>query len=292
MSILVDKSTRLLIQGMTGNEGKFHAAQMIDYGTNVVAGVTPGRGGQTCLDRPVYNTVADAVAETHPDASCIFVPAPGAADAALEAMAADIPLIVVITEGVPVMQMTRVYWEARRRGIRLIGPNGPGLITPGQAKIGILPGHICRPGSIGLISRSGTLTYEFIDQLTKGGYGQSTCVGIGGDPIVGTSFVDLLAMFEEDEKTEAVVMIGEIGGDQEQKAAAFVKRGMTKPMVGFVAGLTAPAGKRMGHAGAIVANGSGTAAEKIAALEDVGVVICARPSDACEKLRQLGVKPS
>jgi succinyl-CoA synthetase alpha subunit len=292
MSILADKSTRLLIQGMTGNEGKFHAAQMIDYGTNVVAGVTPGRGGQTCLDRPVYDTVAEAVAETLPNASCIFVPAPGAADAALEAMASDIPLVVIITEGMPVMQMTRVYWEARRRGVRLIGPNCPGLITPGQAKIGILPGHICRPGAIGLISRSGTLTYEFVDQLTQGGYGQSTCVGIGGDPIVGTGFVELLEMFEEDEKTEAVVMIGEIGGDHEQKAAAFVKRGMTKPVVGFIAGLTAPPGKQMGHAGAIVSGGSGTATEKIAALEAAGVVICASPTDACEKLRQLGIKPS
>jgi succinyl-CoA synthetase alpha subunit len=291
MSILADKTTRLLVQGMTGKEGKFHTSQMIDYGTNVVGGVSPERGGQTCMDRPIYNTVSEAVAEIQPNASCIFVPASNAADAALEAIEAGIPLVVIVTEGIPTLQMMKVVWEARRCNVRVIGPNCPGVITPGQAKIGIMPGHIHRPGRIGVLSRSGTLTYEFVHQLTEGGYGQSTCIGVGGDPILGSDFIDLLALFEHDKETDAVVLIGEIGGADEQKAATYVKQHMKKPVVAFIAGRTAPPGKRMGHAGAIVSGGSGTATEKIAALEAVGIPVCERPDQVCELLARSGVKP-
>jgi succinyl-CoA synthetase alpha subunit len=291
MSILIDSNTRLLVQGMTGNEGKFHAAQMIDYGTLVVAGVTPGRGGQTCLDRPVYHTVREAARETDANTSIVFVPAPFAADAALEAIEAELALVIVITEGIPTLQMERVYWEARRRGVRLIGPNCPGAITPGQAKVGIMPGHIHRPGKVGVISRSGTLTYEFVNELTLGGYGQSSCVGIGGDPIIGSNFVDMLALFEEDPATEAVVLIGEIGGSDEETAALFVKEAMSKPVVGFIAGRTAPPGKRMGHAGAIISGGRGTAAEKIAIMQANGLHVIERPDQVCAMLAELGLTP-
>ncbi len=291
MSILVDNNTRVLVQGMTGNEGKFHAAQMIDYGTQVVAGVTPGRGGQTVLDRPVYNTVRDAAAETQPNVSIIFVPAAFAADAGLEALEAGISLVIIITEGIPTLQMMRVYWEARRRGARVIGPNCPGIITPGAAKIGIMPGHIHRPGKVGVISRSGTLTYEFVAELTRGGYGQTTCIGIGGDPIIGTSFVDALTLFNEDTATEAVVMIGEIGGNDEETAAVYVKNNFKKPVVGFIAGRTAPPGKRMGHAGAIISGGRGTAAEKVAVMEENGIRVCERPDQICELLATAGIAP-
>ena len=291
MAILVDKNTRLLVQGMTGSEGKFHSAQMIDYGTNVVAGVTPGRGGQTCLDRPIYNTVRDAAKETGANTSIIFVPSAFAADAALEALEADLKLVIVITEGIPTLQMMKVYWEAQRRGVRVIGPNCPGVITPGQAKVGIMPGHIHMPGKVGVVSRSGTLTYEFVNELTKGNYGQTTCVGIGGDPIIGTSFIDALKMFGEDVATEAVVLIGEIGGSDEENAAIFIKETMTKPVVGFIAGRTAPPGKRMGHAGAIISGRSGTAAEKIAVLEENGIRVVERPELVCAALAAAGITP-
>lgn len=291
MSILLNKETRLLVQGMTGSEGKFHSAQMIDYGTQVVAGVTPGRSGQTCLDRPVYNTVSEAVRETGANAACIFVPAPFAADAALEAIEAELGLVVVITEGIPTLQMMRVYWEARRRGVRVIGPNCPGIITPGQAKIGIMPGHIHLPGKVGVVSRSGTLTYEFVNELTLGNYGQTSCVGIGGDPIVGSDFVDILRLFNEDPATEAVVLIGEIGGTDEEKAAAFVQDALSKPVIGFIAGRTAPPGKRMGHAGAIISGRSGTAAEKIAVMEEKGIRVVERPDQVCEALAEAGITP-
>ena len=256
---------------MTARRGNFTRAQMIDYGTQVVAGVTPGRAGRPCLDRPIYNTVSEAARETGANASCIFVPAPFAADAALEAMEAGLGLVIVITEGIPTLQMMKVYWDAKRRGVRLIGPNCPGVITPGEAKIGIMPGHIHQPGRIGVISRSGTLTYEFVNELTRGHYGQSTCVGIGGDPIVGSCFVDILKLFKEDADTEAVVLIGEIGGSDEEAAATYIKEELNKPAIGFIAGRTAPPGKRMGHAGAIVSGQSGTAAEKIAIMEKNGI---------------------
>ncbi len=291
MSILLDANTRILVQGMTGNEGRFHAAQMIDYGTQVVGGVTPGRGGQTALDRPIFNTVREAVAETGAEASIIFVPATHAADAALESIEAGLRLVIIITEGIPTLQMMDVYWEARRRGTRLIGPNCPGIITPGEAKAGIMPAHIHKPGKVGLISRSGTLTYEFVNELTRGNYGQSTCIGIGGDPIIGTGFIEAFELFNADEKTEAVVMIGEIGGTDEEAAAAWVKAHMDKPVVGFIAGRTAPPGKRMGHAGAIISGGQGTAAEKIVALETAGIPVCERPDQVCELLRVAGLKP-
>lgn len=292
MSILVDDRTRLLIQGMTGAEGRFHAAQMIDYGTQVVAGVTPGRGGQSCLDRPVYNTVREAVTESDANAACIFVPAAHAADAALEAAEAGIGLIVIITEGIPTLQMMRVYWEVRRRGVRLVGPNCPGLITPGVTKIGIMPAHIHRPGRIGVISRSGTLTYEIVNELTGGNYGQSTCLGIGGDPIVGTGFVDALELFNDDTETDAVVLIGEIGGVEEEAAAQWIRQRMTKPVVAFIAGRTAPPGKRMGHAGAIVSGGSGTASEKIAALHNAGIGVAERTDQICNLLAEAKIEPT
>jgi succinyl-CoA synthetase alpha subunit len=286
MSILVDQNTRLIIQGITGNEGQFHGGQMIAYGTNVVGGVVPGRGGERSLDQPVFNTVAEAVAATGANATVVYVPAAFAADAALEAVDAGLPLVVIITEGIPTLDMMAVYWEARHRGTVVIGPNCPGVISPGKAKVGIMPGQIHRPGRVGVISRSGTLTYEIVHELTTNGFGQSTCMGIGGDPIVGTSFVDALAMFARDDETDAVVLIGEIGGTDEEAAAEYVKANFRKPVVGFIAGLTAPPGKRMGHAGAIIAGGKGTAVEKIAALEAAGIPVAQRPDQVAGLVRK------
>ena len=278
MSILVNKNTRLLVQGITGREGSFHGTQMVEYGTNVVAGVTPGKAGLEVAGVPVYNTVADAVRETQANTSIIYIPARFAADAIYEAVDAGIELIVCITEGLPIADMVPVYAYVQAHGARLLGPNCPGLITPGEAKVGIMPGFIHAPGKVGLVSRSGTLTYEVVDALTKAGLGQSTAVGIGGDPIIGTSFVDVLALFQDDPDTEAIVMIGEIGGNDEETAAAFIREHVTKPVAGFIAGQTAPEGKRMGHAGAIISGGSGTAADKIAALEAAGVRVATSPS--------------
>ncbi|MBA3319446.1 MAG: succinate--CoA ligase subunit alpha [Gemmatimonadales bacterium] len=295
MSIFADAATRLVIQGITGREGSFHARQMIEYGTNVVAGVTPGKGGQTFEGKvPVFNTVADAVRATAANTAVIYVPPMGAAAAVIESADAGIPLVVCITEGIPVMHMSRAMPFVRSRGARLIGPNCPGLITPGsRTKIGIIPGNICSAGRVGLVSRSGTLTYEVVNHLTRNGIGQSTCVGIGGDPIIGTNFIDCLAAFEADPETDAIVMIGEIGGTDEQNAAAFVREKVTKPVVGFIAGQTAPKGRRMGHAGAIISGSSGTAEEKLAAFEAAGIEIMRRPVDVVtllEKARQNGVK--
>ena len=287
MSIFIDKSTRLLIQGITGRDGSFHARQMIEYGTQVVGGVTPGKGGQKFDEKvPIFNTVQHAVAETGANATVIYVPPMFAADAMMEAADAGIPFIVCITEGVPVLDMTRVYPFVKEKGARLLGPNCPGLISPGKSKVGIIPGRICTPGPIGLVSRSGTLTYEVVFQMTRAGMGQTTCVGIGGDPINGTNFIDCLEAFEADPDTEAVVMIGEIGGTDEQDAAKFVKEKMTKPVVGFIAGQTAPPGRRMGHAGAIISGSAGTAAEKMQAFEDNGVGVAKRPIDVVELLRR------
>jgi succinyl-CoA synthetase alpha subunit len=279
MSILVGKSTRVLVQGITGKEGAFHALRCREYGTQVVGGVTPGKGGTTHEGFPVWNTVAEAVAATGADCALIFVPPAAAADAIMEAAAAGVPLVVCITEGVPVADMVRVKAFLARTASRLIGPNCPGLITPGQAKIGIMPGHIHQPGAVGVVSRSGTLTYEVVHQLTRCGLGQSTCVGIGGDPVNGTSFVDVLGLFQADPETAAVMMIGEIGGTAEEEAAAFVKAHVTKPVVGFICGQTAPPGRRMGHAGAIITGGKGTAAEKMRALEAAGVTLVRSPAD-------------
>ncbi|MFL5449591.1 MAG: succinate--CoA ligase subunit alpha [Gemmatimonadales bacterium] len=287
MSIFVDRSTRLVVQGITGREGAFHARQMLEYGTAVVAGVTPGKGGQKFESRvPVFNTVADVVAETRANCAIIYVPPMAAAGAIFEAVDAGIPLIVCITEGIPVMHMSRVMPFVRSRGARLIGPNCPGLITPGESKVGIIPGNICTPGRVGLVSRSGTLTYEVVNQLTRNGIGQSTCVGIGGDPIIGTNFIDCLAAFQDDPATEAIVMIGEIGGTDEQQAAAFVKERVTKPVIGFIAGQTAPKGRRMGHAGAIISGSSGTAEEKLSAFERAGIDIMRRPVDVVALLEK------
>lgn len=280
MSILVDKNTRLLVQGITGNEGLFHTEQMVAYGTNVVAGVTPGRGGEWVLGNiPVFDSVKMAVETTGANASVIFVPARFAPDAIYEAADAGLPLVVCITEGIPVMDMMRVRHYLDQKGTRLVGPNCPGLLTPGEAKVGIIPGNIAIPGNVGVVSRSGTLTYEVLYALKLVGMGVSTCVGIGGDPINGTDFIDCLRMFEEDPHTEKVVLIGEIGGNDEERAAQFIATAMTKPVVSFIAGQTAPPGKRMGHAGAIIEGGSGTAADKIRALEQVGVRVARHPEE-------------
>jgi succinyl-CoA synthetase alpha subunit len=286
VSVYIDKSSRVVVQGITGRDGSFHARQMREYGTAVVAGVTPGKGGQKFDGEvPIFDTVADAVAQTKADVSVIYVPPPFAADAMMEAADAGITLIVCITEGVPVLDMTRVYPYVREHGARLIGPNCPGLITPGESKVGIIPGRICIAGPVGVVSRSGTLTYEVVDQLTRAGIGQSTCVGIGGDPINGTSFIDVLEAFENDPKTKAIAMMGEIGGTDEQAAARFVHDRMKKPVVGFIAGQTAPPGRRMGHAGAIISGSAGTAAEKIEAFEKAGIGIARRPKDFVEQQR-------
>jgi succinyl-CoA synthetase alpha subunit len=286
MSIFVNRQTRLLVQGITGRDGSFHTRQMMEYGTQVVAGVTPGKGGQDFEGKvPVFNTVADAVRETGANATVIYVPPAGAAGAIYEAADAGIEFIVCITEGVPVMDMTRVMPFVRDRGARLLGPNCPGLITPGECKVGIIPGNICAPGRVGLVSRSGTLTYEVVNHLTKHGIGQSTCVGIGGDPIIGTNFIDCLRAFEDDSGTDAIVMMGEIGGTDEQNAAEFVRQYVTKPVVGFIAGQTAPKGRRMGHAGAIISGSSGTAEEKMQAFEAAGIAVMKRPVDVVELVK-------
>jgi succinyl-CoA synthetase alpha subunit len=286
VSIFIDRNTRLVVQGITGREGAFHTRQMLEYGTAVVAGVTPGKGGQKFESRvPIFNTVADAVRSTKANCSVIYVPPMAAAGAIFEAVDAGIPLIVCITEGIPVMHMSRVMPFVRSRGARLIGPNCPGLITPGESKVGIIPGNICAPGRVGLVSRSGTLTYEVVNHLTRNDIGQSTCVGIGGDPIIGTDFMDCLRAFQADPGTDAIVMIGEIGGTDEQNAAAFVKEKVTKPVVGFIAGQTAPKGRRMGHAGAIISGSSGTAEEKLAAFEAAGIAVMRRPVDVVALLQ-------
>jgi succinyl-CoA synthetase alpha subunit len=286
VSIFIDKRTTLIVQGITGRDGSFHARQMLEYSTRIVAGVTPGKGGQTFEGTvPIFDTVAQAVRETGANTSVIYVPPPFAADAIMEAADAGVALIVAITEGVPVLDMTKVYPFVKEKGARLVGPNCPGLITPGESKVGIIPGRICAPGAIGVVSRSGTLTYEVVYQLTRAGLGQSTCVGIGGDPINGTNFIDCLAAFESDPRTKTVALMGEIGGTDEQEAARYVKEKMTKPVVGFIAGQTAPPGRRMGHAGAIISGSSGTAAEKIAAFEQAGMGVAKRPKDFVELLR-------
>ena len=279
MSVLVNEQTRLIVQGFTGREGTFHATQCIEYGTNVVGGVTPGKGGTKHLDRPVFNTVADAVREAGANASVIFVPPAYAGDAILEAIDAKLPLVVCITEGIPALDMVRVATLLRSSGTRLIGPNCPGIISPGKCKIGIMPGHIHKQGNVGVVSRSGTLTYEAVGQLTSLGIGQSTCIGIGGDPIIGTTFLDAIRLFNEDHDTHAIVMIGEIGGSAEEEAAAYTKAHVKKPVVGFVAGQTAPPGRRMGHAGAIISGGQGTAKEKYAAMQAAGIHTVQSPAD-------------
>jgi succinyl-CoA synthetase alpha subunit len=286
VSIFIDNSTKLIVQGITGRDGSFHAKQMIEYGTKVVAGVTPGKGGQVFEGTaPIFDTVHDAVQATGANTSVIYVPPMFAADAIMEAAAAGVKFIVCITEGVPVLDMTKVYPYVKESGARLLGPNCPGLITPGQSKVGIIPGRICTPGNVGVVSRSGTLTYEVVNALTKAGIGQSTCVGIGGDPINGTNFIDCLKAFEADPNTKAVAMMGEIGGTDEQEAAAFVKEHMTKPVVGFIAGQTAPPGRRMGHAGAIISGSAGTAAEKIDAFKAAGMGVAQRPVDFVELIK-------
>ena len=279
MSILVNKNTRLIVQGITGRDGGFHTSKMKAYGTNIVGGVSPGKGGQTVEGIPVFNTVEDAVKATQANTSIIFVPASVAADSILEAAEAGIGLVITITEGIPTLDMVRVMPYLKKKGTKLIGPNCPGLITPDEALVGILPGTIFKKGNVGLISRSGTLTYEMVNQLTTNGIGQSTCVGIGGDPVAGLYYQDLLELYQNDPVTDAVVLIGEIGGDAEEQAAAFIKNKMTKPVVAFIAGQSAPPGKRMGHAGAIISSGSGTAAEKIAAFEAAGVPVARKPED-------------
>jgi succinyl-CoA synthetase alpha subunit len=286
VSIFIDRRTRLVVQGVTGREGSFHTRQMLEYATAVVAGVTPGKGGQRFDEKvPIFNTVAQAVADTGANTSVIYVPPAMAAGAVLEAADAGLALIVCITEGVPVLDMARAIPFVRSRGARLIGPNCPGLITPGESKVGIIPGNICTPGRVGLVSRSGTLTYEVVNHLTRNGIGQSTCVGIGGDPIIGTDFIDCLQAFQADAGTDAIVMLGEIGGTDEQRAAAFVREQVTKPVVGFIAGQTAPKGRRMGHAGAIISGTSGTAEEKLAAFAAAGIAVMRRPVDVVELLR-------
>ncbi|MCB1648242.1 MAG: succinate--CoA ligase subunit alpha [Pseudomonadales bacterium] len=287
MSILLNKDTRVICQGFTGSQGTFHSEQAIAYGTRMVGGVTPGKGGQTHLGLPVFNTVADAVSETGADASVIYVPAPFCKDSILEAAFAGVKLIVCITEGIPTLDMLDVKVKCDELGVRLIGPNCPGVITPGESKIGIMPGNIHMPGRVGIVSRSGTLTYEAVKQTTDYGFGQSSCVGIGGDPIPGSNFIDILALFEQDPQTEAIVMIGEIGGTAEEEAAAFIKANVSKPVVSYIAGVTAPPGKRMGHAGAIISGGKGTAAEKFAALQDAGVKTVKSLADIGNGLKEI-----
>jgi succinyl-CoA synthetase alpha subunit len=285
MSVLVDKNTRLIVQGFTGREGTFHAQQAIAYGTNVVGGVTPGKGGTKHLDLPVFDTVAQAVKEAGANVSVIFVPPPFAADAIMEATDAGLPLVVCITEGIPALDMVKAWQFLQGKKTRLIGPNCPGIISPGKCKIGIMPGHIHKEGHVGVVSRSGTLTYEAVGQLTGLGIGQSTCIGIGGDPIIGTNFVDALQLFNADPDTHAIVMIGEIGGNAEETAAAYVKAHVKKPVVGFIAGQTAPPGRRMGHAGAIISGGSGKASDKIKAMQEAGITVCASPAELGEKVQ-------
>lgn len=285
MSVLVDKNTRLVVQGLTGKEGTFHTKQMVEYGTNVVGGVTPGKGGTTHENIPVFNTVADSVREAGANVSVIYVPPAFAGDAIMEAADAGIPLVVCITEGIPTLDMVKVREYLSDKPTRLIGPNCPGIISPGKCKIGIMPGHIHREGRVGVVSRSGTLTYEAVGQLTALGLGQSTAIGIGGDPIVGTTHVDALALFEADKDTDGIVMIGEIGGTAEEEAAAFAKENVSKPIVAFIAGQTAPPGRRMGHAGAIIAGGKGTAAEKMAALQDAGIQVVKSPADIGQAMK-------
>jgi len=284
MSILVDEKTRVVVQGITGNEGMFHTRQMVEYGTKIVAGMTPGKGGQKIDGIPVFNTVSEAVKKTEANASAIFVPPAFAADAVLEAADAGIAVIVCLTEGIPTLDMVMVRQYLKEKRSNLIGPNTPGIISPGKCKIGVMAGYIHKPGTVGIISRSGTLTYEVVDQLTKKGIGQSTCVGIGGDQIIGLNYVDLLEMFERDSGTEAVIMIGEIGGTAEEEAAQFIEKKMSKPVVAFIAGLTAPPGRRMGHAGAIIAGGKGTAKEKMEALEKAGVRVVRNPALVGEEI--------
>jgi succinyl-CoA synthetase alpha subunit len=285
MSVLVDKQTRLIVQGFTGKEGTFHAQQAIAYGTKVVGGVTPGKGGSKHLDLPVFDTVAQAAKETGANVSVIFVPPPFAADAIMEAADAGLPLVVCITEGIPALDMVKAWEFLQGKKTRLIGPNCPGIISPGKCKIGIMPGHIHKEGHVGVVSRSGTLTYEAVGQLTKLGIGQSTCIGIGGDPIIGTNFVDALTLFNQDPDTHAIIMIGEIGGNAEESAAAYVKSHVKKPVVGFIAGQTAPPGRRMGHAGAIISGGSGKASDKIKAMQEAGITVCASPAELGEKVQ-------
>ena len=288
MSILVDNDSRVLVQGITGSQGTFHATQCLAYGTKVVAGVTPGKGGRTAIDGQVdvFDTVADAVQKQGANVSLIFVPPPFAGDAIMEAADAGIPLIVCITEGIPTLDMVTAYDYVQRKGVRLVGPNCPGVITPGEAKIGIMPGHIHIPGRVGVVSRSGTLTYEAVGQLTALGIGQSTCVGIGGDPVIGSNFIDILKLFEEDPDTDGVIMIGEIGGTAEDTAAEWVRHNMTKPVVGFIAGQTAPPGKRMGHAGAIISGGQGTAADKMKIMDACGIHVVQSPATMGEKMKE------
>jgi succinyl-CoA synthetase alpha subunit len=293
LSVLVDKNTRLIVQGITGKEGSFHTRQMVEYGTNVVGGVTPGKGGSQHEGIPVFNTVSDAVRETGANASVIYVPPPFAADAIMEAADAGVELVVCITEGIPALDMVKVKEYLSSRATRLVGPNCPGVISPGKCKIGIMPGHIHREGRIGVVSRSGTLTYEAVGQLTALGLGQSTAIGIGGDPIIGTTHTDALALFQQDDETEGIIMIGEIGGSAEEEAAAYARENVTKPIVAFIAGQTAPPGRRMGHAGAIIAGGKGTAAEKMKALEEAGIRVVRSPADIGSAMKEaLGARAS